>query len=463
MDNDFMLQNDTAKRLYHEHAAGQPIIDYHCHLIPRMVAEDYRFKDLTEIWLGGDHYKWRAMRANGVNEKFITGDAPGYEKFTKWAETVPNTMRNPLYHWTHLELQKAFGINKLLKPETAREIYEECTAKLQTPEFSARGLMRKFRVELVCTTDDPADTLEYHQAIRNSGFEIKVLPTWRPDKAMAVDDPAKYNQYISQLEKTSGKSIASFQDLMDVLAQRHDFFASMGCKLSDHGLETFYAEDYTEEDLRNIFAKVRSGKQATREEILKFKSGMMFLFGVMDYEKGWAQQFHIGAIRDNNSRMFRQLGPDTGYDAIGDFEVARSMSKLLDRLASAGKLGKTIIYNLNPRDNELLVTLSYCYNDGTIPGQMQFGSGWWFLDQKFGMESQMNALSVLGLLSRFVGMLTDSRSFLSYPRHEYFRRILCNLLGKDIEQGELPASELEFIGRMVENISYHNARNYFQF
>jgi len=458
-----MLQNDTAKRLYHEHAAGQPIIDYHCHLIPRMVAEDYRFKDLTEIWLGGDHYKWRAMRANGVNEKFITGDAPGYEKFTKWAETVPNTMRNPLYHWTHLELQKAFGINKLLKPETAREIYEECTAKLQTPEFSARGLMRKFRVELVCTTDDPADTLEYHQAIRNSGFEIKVLPTWRPDKAMAVDDPAKYNQYISQLEKTSGKSIASFQDLMDVLAQRHDFFASMGCKLSDHGLETFYAEDYTEEDLRNIFAKVRSGKQATREEILKFKSGMMFLFGVMDYEKGWAQQFHIGAIRDNNSRMFRQLGPDTGYDAIGDFEVARSMSKLLDRLASAGKLGKTIIYNLNPRDNELLVTLSYCYNDGTIPGQMQFGSGWWFLDQKFGMESQMNALSVLGLLSRFVGMLTDSRSFLSYPRHEYFRRILCNLLGKDIEQGELPASELEFIGRMVENISYHNARNYFQF
>ncbi len=463
MDNDFMLQNDTAKRLYHEHAAGQPIIDYHCHLIPRMVAEDYRFKDLTEIWLGGDHYKWRAMRANGVNEKFITGDAPGYEKFTKWAETVPNTMRNPLYHWTHLELQKAFGINKLLKPEIARDIYEECTAKLQTPEFSARGLMRKFRVELVCTTDDPADTLEYHQAIRNSGFEIKVLPTWRPDKAMAVDDPAKYNQYISQLEKTSGKSIASFQDLMDVLAQRHDFFASMGCKLSDHGLETFYAEDYTEEDLRNIFAKVRSGKQATREEILKFKSGMMFLFGVMDYEKGWAQQFHIGAIRDNNSRMFRQLGPDTGYDAIGDFEVARSMSKLLDRLASAGKLGKTIIYNLNPRDNELLVTLSYCYNDGTIPGQMQFGSGWWFLDQKFGMESQMNALSVLGLLSRFVGMLTDSRSFLSYPRHEYFRRILCNLLGKDIEQGELPASELEFIGRMVENISYHNARNYFQF
>jgi glucuronate isomerase len=282
-------------------------------------------------------------------------------------------------HWTHLELQKAFGINKLLKPETAREIYEECTAKLQTPEFSARGLMRKFRVELVCTTDDPADTLEYHQAIRNSGFEIKVLPTWRPDKAMAVDDPAKYNQYISQLEKTSGKSIASFQDLMDVLAQRHDFFASMGCKLSDHGLETFYAEDYTEEDLRNIFAKVRSGKQATREEILKFKSGMMFLFGVMDYEKGWAQQFHIGAIRDNNSRMFRQLGPDTGYDAFGDFEVARSMSKLLDRLASAGKTWENIIYNLNPRDNELLVTLSYCYNDGTIPGRCSLvpaGGSW---------------------------------------------------------------------------------------
>lgn len=463
MDNDFMLQNETAKKLYHEHAAHQPIIDYHCHLIPKMVADDYKFKDLTEIWLGGDHYKWRAMRANGVNERYITGDAPDYEKFSKWAETVPYTMRNPLYHWTHLELQKAFGVNTLLKPETARHIYEECTAKLQTPEYSARGLMRKFKVELVCTTDDPADTLEYHQVVKDSGFETRMLPTWRPDKAMAIDNPERYNGYIAQLEKTSGKSISSFQDLLDVLAQRHDFFASMGCKLSDHGVETFYAEDYTDTELIQIFDKIRSGKSATHLEIQKFKSGMMYHFGVMDFGKGWAQQFHIGAIRDNNSRMFKQLGPDTGYDAIGDFEVGRAMSKFLDRLASANKLGKTIIYNLNPRDNELLVTLSYSYNDGNIPGQMQFGSGWWFLDQKFGMESQMNALSSLGLLSRFVGMLTDSRSFLSYPRHEYFRRIFCNLLGRDIENGELPATEMEFIGKLVENVSYFNAKNYFQF
>lgn len=461
LDSDFLLYSDTARQLYHEHAAKMPIIDYHCHLVPQMIAENYQFADLTEIWLGGDHYKWRAMRANGIPEEYITGNKPTYEKFEKWAETMPYTMRNPLYHWTHLELSRVFGIDKVLNPSTAREIYEECTAKLQTPEFRARAIMERMNVELVCTTDDPADSLVYHIAIRESGFKVKVLPTWRPDKAMMIENAEVYNNYLGLLEKASDTNILTYADLLAALEKRHKFFAEQGCSLSDHGLTTFCADPYTDAEIEAIFAKVRAGKNPTVEEDRKFRSAMLYDLAIMDAKTGWVQQFHIGAIRNNNTKMLRQLGPDTGFDAIGDYEVATAMNRLLDRLNTDGMLAKTILYNLNPRDNELMVTNAYNFNDGSVAGKMQYGSGWWFLDQLDGMEKQMNALSALGLLSRFVGMLTDSRSFLSYPRHEYFRRILCDILGREVENGELPQSELPFIQKMVENISYNNAKNYF--
>ncbi|NDW10089.1 glucuronate isomerase [Dysgonomonas sp. 520] len=464
LDDNFVLQTETAQKLYHEHSKGLPIIDYHCHLDPKMIAEDHKFTNLSEIWLGGDHYKWRAMRTNGIDERFCTGkDTTDWEKFEKWAETVPYTMRNPLYHWTHLELKTAFGVDKILNPSTAREIYEECTAKLQTPEYSARGLMKHYNVEAVCTTDDPVDSLEYHLALKKEGFSIKVLPTWRPDKAMAVEVPANFRAYVEQLSNVSGVSISKFSDLIVALRNRHDFFASVGCKLSDHGIEEFYAEDYTDAEIEAIFNKVYGGKELTQEEIIKFKSAMLVEGAIMDWEKGWTQQFHYGAIRNNNTRLFKQLGPDTGFDSIGDFTVAKAMSKFLNRLDTDNKLAKTIIYNLNPRDNDLIATMIGNFQDGSVAGKIQFGSGWWFLDQKTGMEAQMNSLSVLGLLSRFVGMLTDSRSFLSYPRHEYFRRILCNLLGNDVEQGLLPASEMKFIGKIVEDVSYYNAKQFFKF
>lgn len=464
MDENFLLQTETAQKLYHEHAAKMPIIDYHCHLIPSMVANDHKFKSLTEIWLGGDHYKWRAMRTNGVDEKYCTGaETSDWEKFEKWAETVPHTMRNPLYHWTHLELKTGFGIEKLVSPATAREIYDECTAKLQTPEYSARNIMRKYKVEAVCTTDDPIDSLEHHIKTKNDGFEIKMLPTWRPDKAMAVENSANFRTYVEELAKVSGIAISTFDDMIAALRKRQDFFAELGCKLSDHGIEEFYAEDYTEAEIKAIFNKVYGGKELSHDEILKFKSAMMVIFAEMDWEKGWTQQFHYGAIRNNNTRLFNKLGADTGFDSIGTFVTAKQMSKFFDTLDKQNKLTKTIIYNLNPADNEVIATMIGNFQDGSVVGKMQFGSGWWFLDQKDGMEKQMNALSVLGLLSRFVGMLTDSRSFLSYPRHEYFRRTLCNLLGNDVENGLLPASEIDFIGQMVENISYNNAKNFFKF
>ena len=434
MDENFLLQTETAQKLYHEHAAKMPIIDYHCHLIPQMVADDYQFKSLTEIWLGGDHYKWRAMRTNGVDERYCTGkETSDWEKFEKWAETVPYTFRNPLYHWTHLELKTAFGIDKILNPKTAREIY------------------------------DPVDSLEYHIKTRESGFEIKMLPTWRPDKTMAVEVPSDFRTYMEKLSAVSGVTISSFDDMVSALHKRHDFFAEQGCKLSDHGIEEFYAENYTDAEIKTIFNKVYSGQVLTKEEILKFKSAMLVILGEMDWEKGWTQQFHYGAIRNNNTKMFKLLGPDTGFDSIGEFTTAKAMAKFLDRLNTEGKLTKTILYNLNPCANEVIATMVGNFQDGTIPGKIQFGSGWWFLDQKDGMEKQINALSLLGLLSRFVGMLTDSRSFLSYPRHEYFRRTLCNLLGNDIENGEIPVCEMERVNQMVEDIAYNNAKKFFQF
>jgi glucuronate isomerase len=463
INDDFMLTNDYARDLYHQSAENQPIIDYHCHLVPKMIADNYQFADLTEVWLGGDHYKWRAMRGNGVPEEFITGKADGYAKFEKWAETVPYTMRNPLYHWTHLELSRVFGVDKILKPETAREIYDECSAKLQTPEFRGQELMKKFKVEVVCTTDDPADSLEFHQQIKDNPFGVKVLPTWRPDKAMVVEKPQQYREYIQKLSDVSGVAINNYQDLLTALQKRQDFFYEMGCRISDHGLETFYAEDFTMEEVDQIFKNTLKGIQPTQEEVLKFKSAILLDFARMDHAKGWAQQFHIGAIRDNNTRMFNLLGPDTGYDAIHDVQCAAAGHKFFNTLALEDKLTKTILYNLNPKDNEVLATMAYTFNDGTCPGKMQLGSGWWFLDQEDGMRKQMNALSALGLLSRFVGMLTDSRSFLSYPRHEYFRRILCNLLGEDLKAGKLPVSEMDFLHQMVKGISYENAKNYFNF
>lgn len=464
LDDNFVLQNETAEYLYHQHAKHLPIIDYHCHLDPKLIAEDYQFDNLGEIWLGGDHYKWRAMRTNGVDERYCTGkDTTDWEKFEKWAETVPYTMRNPLYHWTHLELKTAFGVTKILKPETAKEIFDECTAKLRTPQFSARGLMKHYNVEAVCTTDDPIDSLQYHLALKNEGFSVKVLPTWRPDKAMAVEIPDAFRGYVEKLSEVSGVAISNFSDLITALRKRHDFFAGAGCKLSDHGIEEFYAEDYTQSEIDAIFNKVYGGKELTHEEIIKFKSAMLVEGAIMDWEKGWTQQFHYGAIRNNNTRLFKKLGPDTGFDSIGDFSVAKAMSKFLNRLDTDNKLAKTIIYNLNPRDNDLIATMIGNFQDGSVAGKIQFGSGWWFLDQKTGMEAQMNSLSNLGLLSRFVGMLTDSRSFLSYPRHEYFRRILCNLIGTDVEQGLLPSSELDFLGKLVENVSYYNAKEFFKF
>jgi len=462
MDENFLLQGKTAEIMYHEYAKDLPVIDYHCHLPPDEIAEDKQFESLTKIWLDGDHYKWRAMRANGVDERYCTGSAPDREKFLKWAETVPFTIRNPLYHWTHLELRRYFGINSILNSLSADEVYSKANSLLKTDDYRVRNLMRMMKVEVVCTTDDPADTLEHHKKIKDEEFEIKVFPTWRPDKAMAVENTSGYNTYIDKLSQASGLEIIIYSDLLDALKVRQDHFESMGCRVSDHGLETIYAEDFTEKEIAEIFKKVRGGKSLNRSEILKFKSALLIRFAEMDHEKGWIQQFHLGALRNNNTRMFTRLGPDKGFDSIGDFEVARPMSKFLDALEQKGKLTKTIIYNLNPRDNELIATMTGNFNDGYIPGKMQFGSGWWFLDQKDGMEMQINALSNLGLLSRFVGMLTDSRSFLSYPRHEYFRRILCNIIGNDVENGEVP-DDKEWLGKIVQGICYYNAKEYFNF
>ena len=468
INDDFMLGSGTARLLYHNYAEGMPIIDYHCHLNPQQIAENIQFRDITQLWLVdghyGDHYKWRAMRANGVSEDYITGGGhSAWETFEKWAETVPYTMRNPLYHWTHLELSRVFGIDKLLSPKTAREIFEECNAKLATEEFRGQALIRKFNVRVVCTTDDPADDLRWHRMIAEHPFGVKVLPAWRPDKAMAIENPKEYAAYIGKLGAAADIDIVHFRDLMDALQKRHDFFASMGCRLSDHGLDTFYAADYTDSEIEDIFTGTLAGREPSSDELVKFRSAMLYEFARMDAESDWTQQFHVGAIRNNNTRMFRLAGADTGYDAIHDLSCAEAGHRFFDRLTLEGKLARTILYCLNPKDNEVMITMAYTFNDGTVPGKMQFGSGWWFLDQENGMRKQINDLSVLGLLSRFVGMLTDSRSFISYPRHEYFRRILCDVIGSDVEAGKLPSEEIATLGQMVADISYNNADRYFNF
>lgn len=462
LDEDFLLHTDTARTLYHQYAKDMPVIDYHCHLPPDQISEDKNFENLTQVWLYGDHYKWRAMRANGVPEEFITGKMSDYEKFEKWAETVPFTIRNPLYHWTHLELQRYFDVYEILSPKTARRIYDECTAKLQTPEYSVRNLLRKMKVETVVTTDDPIDDLAFHQQLKADGYEIKILPGFRPDKAMNSDDLPALRAYIRKLGEVTGFPISDLNSYLQALKTRHQYFAENGCTVSDHGLEQLYAEKYTAAEIEKIFKKILDGSELTQDENLKFKSAMLIHFAEWDHEKGWVQQFHIGALRNNNSRLLKSLGPDTGWDSIGDFSQSVALSRFLDKLDTQDKLSKTIIYNLNPADNELIATMIGNFNDGTVAGKIQYGSAWWFLDQKDGMTRQLNTLSNMGLLSRFVGMLTDSRSFLSYPRHEYFRRLLCNLIGDDIENGELPDDQ-EWLGKIIQDICYYNARSYFNF
>ncbi|MBW7989798.1 MAG: glucuronate isomerase [Planctomycetes bacterium] len=458
---DFLLQTETARHLYHEYAEKMPVYDYHSHLPAYQIASDHRFENLTQAWLYGDHYKWRAMRTNGIGEKYITGNASDYEKFEKWAQTVPYCIRNPLYHWTALELKNTFGIkDRLLGPETAKEIYETCSEMLRTPEFSVRNIMRKANVKLVCTTEGPLDSLEHHKKLRGVRFDIKVHTAFRPDKAMAVEDITAMNVFIDKLEEVCNMEITNFHSYIKAIWKRHAYFHENGCRLSDHGLDTVYAEDYTEKEIDNIFSRIRTGKDLDLSQCLKFKSAMMVELALMDYESGWVQQLHLGALRNNSTRMFNTLGRDIGCDSMGDLEIARPLSKFLDRLDKGNKLPKTILYNLNPKDNALCATMVGNFQDGSVPGKIQYGSAWWFLDQKDGMTEQMNVLSNMGLLSRFVGMLTDSRSFLSFPRHEYFRRILCNILGNDVETGLLP-DDLELLGKIVEDICFNNAKNYF--
>lgn len=460
LDENFLLKTKTAQQLYHEFAKEMPVLDYHCHLPPQQIADDIQFENLTQPWLYGDHYKWRAMRTNGIDESYCTGKRSDWEKFQQWAATVPYTLRNPLYHWTHLELQRYFDIHDILNPDTAKKIYDDCTEKLLSPGFSVRNLLRKMNVKLVCTTDDPVDSLEHHRKLKDDGFEIPILPAFRPDNAMNVSSAKIFNAYLKKLSAVTDISISSFDDFLYALQNRHDFFASMGCNVSDHGLEEMYADDFTGTEIDTIFSKILGGKELNETEQLKFRSVMLIHFAEWDWEKGWVQQFHLGALRNNNSRMMQSLGVDTGWDSIGDFSQGKALAKFLNKLDSNNKLAKTVLYNLNPADNELFATMIGNFNDGTTAGKIQWGSSWWFLDQKDGMTKQINVLSNMGLLSKFIGMLTDSRSFLSFPRHEYFRRILCDLFGDEIENGELP-NDINWVGKLIQDISFNNNKNYF--
>ena len=460
--DDFLLESNPARQLYHKYAANEPIFDYHCHISPKDIAENRQFKNLFEIWLEGDHYKWRAMRSNGVGEKFCTGNASPEEKFNAWAATVPHTLRNPLYHWTHIELRRYFGITELLSEKTAAKIWKQANAKLATAAYTTHGLLKKMNVKVVCTTDDPVDDLGYHRSFAKSGHPTTMLPAFRPDKALTVNTPKGFNKWVDQLATVAGISINSFNAFIAALEQRHEFFHAQGCRLSDHGMNHCFADFCSEKVAARIFDKARKGTAVTPLEHSQFASFMMVFFGHLDTKRGWTKQLHLGALRNNNDRLLAQLGPDTGFDSIGDFAQASTLSAYLNKLDSENKLPKTVIYNLNPADNYVFATMIGNFQDGTIPGKIQYGSGWWFLDQKEGMEWQINALSQLGLLSRFIGMITDSRSFMSYPRHEYFRRTLCNLIGKDIVSGAIPKDE-KLVGPMIRNICYANAKEYMAF
>jgi glucuronate isomerase len=459
---DFLLGTKSARHLFHKFAEDEPILDYHCHISPRDIAENRQFNNLFEIWLEGDHYKWRSMRANGISEDLITGKASPKEKFKAWARTVPQTLRNPLYHWTHLELQRYFGINDLLDEKSAGTIWEEANAKLATPSLTTQAILKKFKVKVVCTTDDPADDLQYHREFAPQNHPTKMFPAFRPDKALTVNSPAGFNPWLGQLAAAANVEINHLDAFLSALKQRHDFFHEQGCRLSDHGLNHCFADVCLEKTAAAIFDKARQGKAVSPAEHSQFGSFMMLFFGRLDAERGWTKQLHLGALRSNNTRLLKQLGPDTGFDSIADFPQAQSLATYLNQLDSENALPKTIIYNLNPADNYIFASMIGNFQDGTFPGKIQFGSGWWFLDQKEGMEWQLNALSNLGLLSKFIGMITDSRSFMSYCRHEYFRRTLCNLIGRDIENGEIPDDE-DLVGPMIKNICYANAKNHLNF
>jgi glucuronate isomerase len=460
LDENFLLNTRLAERLYHEFARDIPVIDYHNHLSPQEIAENRQFENLTQAWLYGDHYKWRAMRTLGIDESYITGDRNDWEKFEQWAITVPYTMRNPLYHWTHLELQRYFNINEPLKHPSAATIYKVCNEKLREPEFAVRGLLGRMNVELLCTTDDPADDLRYHKQIAEVPFGITVLPAFRPDQAMNTVNSEKFVAYVKKIEAAANLSIHDFSSYLHALKSRHDHFASAGCCVSDHGLEFIFAEDFTDSQASRIFDTIISGGQATISEQAILRSALLYYFAEWDHEKNWVQQFHLGALRNNNTRKMRELGADTGWDSIGDFSQALALSRFLDRLDKNDKLARTIIYNLNPADNAVFATMTGNFNDGSVAGKVQWGSAWWFLDQKHGMIQQLNTLSNMSLLSKFVGMLTDSRSFLSFPRHEYFRRILCNLFAEDVENGELP-NDISWIGKLIQDVCYNNNKHFF--
>ena len=461
INEDFLLETKTARKLYHEFSEGRPIIDFHCHLSPSMIAEDRQFDNLGQAWLEGDHYKWRAMRTNGINERFCTGEAAPEEKLSKWAETVPATAGNPLYHWTHLELARYFKIYDLLSPSTSASIYEKASAMLRSGDFSIRSLIRKMNVEVICTTDDPTDTLEHHQKLKGS-FETKVLPTFRPDNVLKTEDPSKFKKYIIKLEESSGVTIINFETLIEALDKRHNFFHKLGGRLSDHGLDRFYFSKFTAGEVDRIFKLLLRGESLSQEENEKYKTAVMLEFCRMNHKRGWTQQFHVGALRNNNARMFRLMGPDTGWDSIGVPQDALKISRFLSSLDDSDQLGQTILYSLNPADNEMMVSMAGNFNDGARPVKVQYGAAWWFLDQKTGMEKHLKDLAALGLLRRFVGMVTDSRSFMSYPRHEYFRRIACNFVGNEIEKGLIP-DEDELVKPLIEGISYKNAKEYFGF
>ncbi|EJG00222.1 glucuronate isomerase [Flavobacterium sp. F52] len=461
INDNFLLENKYAEELYHNYSKNQPIIDYHNHLNPQFIAEDKIFENITQVWINGDHYKWRAMRTLGINEQFVTGNGSDKDKFLNWGKTVPYTMRNPLYHWTHLELARYFDIYDLLNEKSAEKIYLETSEKINSQAYSTQNLLKKVNAELVCTTEDPIDSLEFHQKFANNSTGIKMSTAFRPDKAILIANDG-YNAYLDTLGDVSGIAINTYADLQSALRKRIEFFNANGCKLSDHGLNQIDFENFTESEINAIFKKKRENGELSPEEVLKFHSAILVFLSETYHEFGWVQQFHLGALRNNNARMHRILGPDTGWDSIGDYPQAQKLSAFLNALDSKDKLTKTIIYNLNPADNEVMATMIGNFNDGSVRGKVQFGSGWWFLDQKDGMTKQLNALSNMGLISCFVGMLTDSRSFLSFPRHEYFRRILCNLLGDEIKRGELP-NDMEWIGKLVSDVSYNNAKEYFKF
>ena len=461
INESFLLENKISERLFHNFSENLPVIDFHCHLSPELIACDHRFENLTQAWLEGDHYKWRAMRTNGVNELFITGSATDYEKFQKWAMTVPFTVGNPLYHWTHLELARYFNVFDLLSPAVAKDVYGKASELLGTKEFSTQSLLRKMNVELICTTDDPVDNLEHHLKLKNSPF-FRLVPAFRPDNILKTEDPENFISYLRKLERASGIEIRNFENLVEALDNRHQFFHEAGARISDHGLEKFWFKESNSSEIESALRKLLEKRTLSPDETEKYRTAVLIELCRFNHKRGWTQQFHVGAIRNNSSRMFSLMGADKGWDSIGSSIDSVKMSKFLNELDRSDQLAKTILYNMNPSDNAMMITMAGNFNDGSSPSKVQYGPAWWFLDQKSGIEKHLADISSFGLLSRFAGMVTDSRSFLSYSRHEYFRRLLCNFIGKEVEKGLIPDDD-ELLKPLIEGVSYRNAKEYFGF